>query len=126
MNNTDLCTALASTEFDAIHTSPLILAAKELHESIAATHAFCVATEPRWASLYDQVSRSSSSVYLNLHEANGRLRGHWLNSMLISRGEAYETAAGLSIGIPQWRELLPLAKQIIQGINKEIREANFC
>lgn len=123
MNHTDLPTALSLTEFETIHDSPTIQAAKLLHQGITATHNLCVAECPRWASLYDQCSRSSSSVYLNLHEAAGRLRGHWLNAMLIARGEAYETAAALAIGPTQWHDLRPLAKQVISGINEAIGKA---
>ena len=123
MKDTDLPTALSLTEFDAIHNSPTVQAAKQLHEAINLTHALCVAECPRWSSLFDQCSRSSSSVYLNLHEAAGRLRGHWLNAMLIARGEAYETAASLAIGPKQWQDLKPLAKTVISGINEALKNA---
>lgn len=66
--------------------------ATEVHRAIA--EAF-----PRVPSLYlswhDQAFRSSQSVIHNYCEAMGKGMGWYSSALLIARGEAYETMAGL-------------------------------
>jgi four helix bundle protein len=80
-----------------------------------------VAERPRWASWYDQISRSSSSVLLNLSEAYGKGKGWFQNSLCIARGELYETLASLAIGPKEITEpLKETAKKLSQILSNKI------
>lgn len=113
----DLKAFIQQTPLEAIMDTNGIKLAIKLNEGIQAAWTYC-AERPRWANWWDQISRSSSSIVLNLAEAYGKGRGYFCNAAMIARGEAYETAAALVIGPKDVCEpLLPLAKQLVEAIN---------
>jgi four helix bundle protein len=93
-----------------------------LHITTKLQEAFPFISErPRWASWYDQISRSSSSVLLNLSEAYGKGKGWFANSICIARGELYETLASLAIGPKEIAEpLREPAKKLSQILSSRI------
>ena len=94
--------------------------AKQLTEGIRDSFG-SIADRPRWASWYDQVSRSSQSVLLNFAEALGRGKGWYSNSLMIARGELAETAASLSIGPKEVCDpLKPVATRLYKLLGERI------
>jgi four helix bundle protein len=93
-----------------------------LHITTKLQEAFPLISErPRWASWFDQISRSSSSVLLNLSEAYGKGKGWFANSLCIARGELYETLASLAIGPKEVTEpLKEPAKKLSQILSQKI------
>lgn len=109
--------------WESITNTPEYRITYELVQKINGYHAW-FADRPRFAFLYDQLSRSSASILLNFCEAFGKGRGFYQSALLISRGEAYETAASISICPDEVREKLrPLILQLLPLLSKRVADA---
>lgn len=107
---------------DVANTTEYQLATK-LVDSVQALHPY-FAERPRFASLYDQLTRSTQSVLLNFAEAIGKGRGFYTNSLYVSRAEAYEASATLDICPKDVRtHLYPLAVELTRLLTARIKAA---
>jgi four helix bundle protein len=111
-NPTDIPEWVKSTTWNHVEDLEEYQLAKHLSDKLQLAHPY-IAERPRWASWYDQITRSSSSVLLNFCEAIGKGKGWYANSLCIARGELYETLASLAIGPKEiTEELKPVAKKL--------------
>lgn len=78
---------------------------------------FDVAGQGRWSSWYDQVSRSSKSVCLNIAEAYGTGQ---IYKFRIARGEAFEAWATLGVGPAEAKPLQEIAVQVVALLDAEL------
>ncbi len=122
MNNFDpydVRQALEQTTVEALEADDVFQRAVKLAEDVQALHGF-VSEVPRWAALWDQVARASSSVALNFAQGFSKLRGFVQNDWLVSRGELAETLAALTLGPKPFRDLKPQAKELYALLNSRI------
>lgn len=97
--------------------------AKHIYEQVEAAWPQ-IAEKPRLASLYDQLQRSASSVLLNFCEAMGKMKGWYVNSLCITRGELFETAACIAIFPGNiFNDLKPTVRKLIDILNDRIANA---
>jgi four helix bundle protein len=115
----DVREALKQTTVDALELDDVFQRAVKLAEDVQALHAF-VSEVPRWASLWDQCQRASSSVALNFAQGCGKLRGFTSNDWLCARAELMETYAALCIGPERFRELKADAKALLALLDSRI------
>ena len=92
----DVKAAVTSTSLDILDADPLCQIAQAVAQDVQQLHQLA-AQQPRYAALWDQAARASSSIYLNIMQGYGKLRGFLSNDLLCARAEAYETYAALAL-----------------------------
>jgi four helix bundle protein len=101
------------TTWESITATREFQIAYDLCQRVEAFHTWLL-DRPRFHFLFDQLSRSAVSTLLNYSEAFGKGRGYYQSAMLIARGEAYETAASISICPSEIRDQLkPLILELL-------------
>lgn len=111
--------AMSRTTIDDIENDPVYQQAIALAEQVQALHHIALES-PRWAGLFDQVSRSSSSIALNIAQGWGKLRGFTQSDWLCSRAEAAETYAALTILPKPFQVLKPALKKLYRDLDAAI------
>lgn len=115
----DVREAVKKTSVEDLEADDVFQRAVKLAEEVQQLHAF-VSECPRWASLFDQVARASSSVALNFAQGFSKLRGFVQNDWLCSRGELAETLAALTLGPKPFRDLKPQARELYALLDSRI------
>lgn len=118
-NPHELDAAILRTAIENLEADECYQAAVKLAQDVQDLHAF-VAETPRWASLFDQAQRASSSVALNYGQGLGKLKGHCGSDWLCARGELIETIAALTIGPPSFKALAPAAKELYRLLDRRL------
>jgi len=99
---------------------PEVTLAKKIQLALQQAHPY-VMERPRWNNWYDQVSRASLSVLLNISQGYGKARGYFVSDFMIARGELYEVGACISCGPPEICEpLKPLILDLAKIVNQRI------
>lgn len=107
----DVKRSVPITSLDNLDADPLCQLAREVATDVQALHRLA-AEQPRYAALYDQCQRSSSSIFLNTYQGYSKLRGFLLNDLLCARAEAAETYAALCL----------FPRDVSQPIKLKVRE----
>lgn len=116
-------TFIPETTWDKIEATEDYKLAHHIAQHILDSYPY-IAERPRWAAWYDQVQRSSMSTLQNLCESFGRAQGYYRSSLMIARGEAYETAASISIGPKEiCQELKQPILDLLKLLSKRILDA---
>jgi four helix bundle protein len=123
LNPYDIKSAVQQTGLDVLEQDPLCQLAHTIATEVQQLYRLA-AEQPRFAAIFDQAQRASSSIFLNIFQGYGKVRGFLSNDLLCARAEAFESYAALSlfpkgVGQPiknQIRELLTLLDERILAI----------
>jgi four helix bundle protein len=120
LNPYDVRESIPHTTIDALEQDPLYLKALEVAQDVQALHTHCT-ERPRYAGLWDQAARSSSSVALNYAQGLSKLKGHTQSDWLVARAEGTECYATLAILPKELADpIKPKLKDVLRHLDQRI------